>query len=534
MRRQDSQFTIVKKERLPPPPIAQLSSTAGWIIARNDEMNFRNEDGSEVYDVEAQERSAVRKKKKKKRPSTREGHDTSLSSSSDMLDQSSSLEERGSSQRDPSSSPNGTRRKKRSDREGGRSNGESRRNDASMTRLDSGSKPRRPSQLRDRGSTDHPQRPRGDDSAPDLVSERSSSRLRQESSRRSRAIPQPDQPLSREEATDRKTRRADSDGKPKRKSPRKKDAYEGVAGEEEFNDHETGDGTSRRVDNGRRRRKKEDNNPTDMDEGEPREQEVFVASRGGTTVPSYLDKKKEGGLYDDETELAVAELVSAHTEYQPGPVYMASKHDVRKTQEKLTNKKKSKMRTYILSGLTVAAVLILVVVLVVTRKNKNTGSNPTQAPTLQRPSCIASKIESALLSDSSVLNDPTSPQSRALDWITDEDPGGLLDCFAPTLLQRWALAVFYYSTTKDGAQWLSCSPSDDPTDTDCTAKKLDPNYAIEDGSFITINASLYLDVPNQKQWLKDGDECLWWGIECTPEAEGGEVGIISLSTLSLV
>mmetsp|Transcript_1558 Transcript_1558/g.2787 ORF Transcript_1558/g.2787 Transcript_1558/m.2787 type:complete len:787 (-) Transcript_1558:300-2660(-) len=484
-------------------------------MASNNGMNFRNpghEDDSEVYDIEAQERAAARKKKKKKRPSTheREGRENSASSS-DVVDQSSSFDGRGSShsQRD-----NGTRRKQGSEREVGRrkqrserSSGESRRNDASMTRAESASspdsKPRRPSQLRDRGSTDQPRR--------------------QDTSRRSRAVPEPDRPLSREEATDRKTRRTDADGKVKTKSSQKKSSYQGLAGEEEFNDHEIDDGTSRRGDNGRRRKKE---NTEFM--GNPAEQNVFVSSRGGASAPS-LDKKKEGG-YDDGTDLAVAELVSAQIDYQPGPVYMASKHDPAKAQKKLMKKKKSRMRTYILAGLVVAAVLILVVVLVVTRKNKKTtpqtGSNPTQAPTQQRTSCIASKIESALLSDPSVLNDPTSPQSRALDWITYEDPGGLLDCFAPTLLQRWALAVFYYSTTKDNAQWLSCFPSDDPTDTNCIAKELDRDYVIEDGSFLEIDPSLYVDVADQKQWLKDGNECLWWGIECSTE---GDVGILSLS-----
>lgn len=58
-------------------------------------------------------------------------------------------------------------------------------------------------------------------------------------------------------------------------------------------------------------------------------------------------------------------------------------------------------------------------------------------------------IVSASPSSTMALADESSTQSRALDWLYTSDPSGLSDI---RLVQRWALASFYYAT--DGDRWV--------------------------------------------------------------------------------
>jgi len=65
------------------------------------------------------------------------------------------------------------------------------------------------------------------------------------------------------------------------------------------------------------------------------------------------------------------------------------------------------------------------------------------------------EIETILegVSDPTSLNDPTTPQGRALKFITEDDQ--LLPPYCPSdprLIQRYVLAVFYYAT--NGNTWL--------------------------------------------------------------------------------
>jgi hypothetical protein len=216
------------------------------------------------------------------------------------------------------------------------------------------------------------------------------------------------------------------------------------------------------------------------------------------------------------------------------PVYYPLDYNPTDHPKKLQREKDNSMRKSLLVTLLLASVIGLLIGIIIavvqpgtdnSRNNESQESGPT--PGANRAACIDTRIKNALLSDLSTLNDSSSPQSRARDWILNEDPGGLLVCDAPNLIQRWALATFYFATTKDDIIWLGgCGSTGDPADMKCTA------HVLSGGSMATpINERKYNEIPNQNQWLKATNECTWYGVECLG---GDDVTDLVLGTLSLI
>jgi hypothetical protein len=81
------------------------------------------------------------------------------------------------------------------------------------------------------------------------------------------------------------------------------------------------------------------------------------------------------------------------------------------------------------------------------------------------------------VTDESILTDPNTPQGMAFRWLLDDDPLQVNPCTYETLLQRYALATFIFSTTES-------SPWDEDTD-----------------------------------WLSGEFECNWFNVTCA----GGEL-----------
>ena len=97
---------------------------------------------------------------------------------------------------------------------------------------------------------------------------------------------------------------------------------------------------------------------------------------------------------------------------------------------------------------------------------------------------------------------PFSPQSQSLRWITEED--SLYLCpDDPFLVQRYTMAVFYFST--DGPNWVECSAPDDLSDP---------------ASIAEANANCALEVEigqgGTDAWLTPVSECQWGGGACDP------------------
>jgi hypothetical protein len=81
------------------------------------------------------------------------------------------------------------------------------------------------------------------------------------------------------------------------------------------------------------------------------------------------------------------------------------------------------------------------------------------------------------------MSTPSTPQNDALIWLA-ENPN-LNDYSEARLIQRYILAVFYFST--NGDDWLYCGRSDATCGGD----------------------------PDEASWLSESSECVWLGIECT-------------------
>ena len=93
----------------------------------------------------------------------------------------------------------------------------------------------------------------------------------------------------------------------------------------------------------------------------------------------------------------------------------------------------------------------------------NTANSPQltaggpQWSSMTRAEAIRNIVED--LSDADLLDDASSPQNRALRWITDEDEAALVETNPPRIKQRYILAVLYFATNGDSwsnkFNWLS-------------------------------------------------------------------------------
>eukprot|EP00978_Attheya_sp_CCMP212_P038897 scaffold197285_cov41-Attheya_sp.AAC.1 len=92
------------------------------------------------------------------------------------------------------------------------------------------------------------------------------------------------------------------------------------------------------------------------------------------------------------------------------PVYQATEFDPSKKPRATEITKRNSMYKYGVIGLLLSGAIALIVVIVVQQQKKGGATpsslTPTLSPTFQRETCIAELIQSALLSDLSVLDDP--------------------------------------------------------------------------------------------------------------------------------
>ena len=121
------------------------------------------------------------------------------------------------------------------------------------------------------------------------------------------------------------------------------------------------------------------------------------------------------------------------------------------------------------------------------------GPGPAPAPTPEPPTgdCLQGRTREEYVYDllvevtaADILNDPSTPQGMAFDYMANEDPFLEDPCLSNTIEQRYGLTTMYYSLT--GQEWL-----------------------LNDG------------------WLGQEQECLWYGIECS----GGDPSEVTRLTL---
>ena len=111
-----------------------------------------------------------------------------------------------------------------------------------------------------------------------------------------------------------------------------------------------------------------------------------------------------------------------------------------------------------------------------------------------------------------VLEDVSSPFSKALRWIMYHDPMELVP-EAPNFIQRYVLAYVYYATSVE-KPWVSCNPPSDDEADSCLWDKI-----------------LHLDNLDGRvqvasfRWLSGVPECFWAGISCDAFNQTRSVGL---------
>ena len=98
-----------------------------------------------------------------------------------------------------------------------------------------------------------------------------------------------------------------------------------------------------------------------------------------------------------------------------------------------------------------------------------------------------------------------SPHGRAAKWIIEEDERELSP-YDDGLLQRFLLAVFYFTTTSNGqTPWLSCNPDFTNSSNEmCDFQTYTMNSS---GHVVNKPVSSY-------RWLSKVHECAWAGNMC--------------------
>jgi hypothetical protein len=175
------------------------------------------------------------------------------------------------------------------------------------------------------------------------------------------------------------------------------------------------------------------------------------------------------------------------------------------SQSNHNSKRWTRRRVLLVSGLGVIVLISIVLGVVLPKKNNNSTSSSenlqTSGPLMPEAQVDQATIEanqnsfigSTLMSEyvklsipnwSTTVADTNSPQGKALYWITSR--ANFPQLSAATNLQRYALAVFYYSTFKQDHDFMDTEPADWTSSDD---------------------------------WISDKNECQWEGVICNGSSE---------------
>lgn len=156
---------------------------------------------------------------------------------------------------------------------------------------------------------------------------------------------------------------------------------------------------------------------------------------------------------------------------------------------------------YMLLGMLLFAVVLMI--LVGTKKEKEYSSAAKHEANSVRYQEIRQAVILQGISKEEMFDDETSAEHDALRWIAYSD-AARLPTDDPNLVQRYALAVFYYSSYKDFVR-------------DHGEQKP-----------IEIGDKQYEGVPvagwhRRDYWLTEKGYCTWYGVSCKPRNINGEV-----------
>lgn len=157
----------------------------------------------------------------------------------------------------------------------------------------------------------------------------------------------------------------------------------------------------------------------------------------------------------------------------------------------------------------VVAMVVLLAVLLAPKEVPVVTDPPTESPTLSPTVRTRETIITSFLAQefSSSVRVEGTAYARAKDWIVFEDLMQLrVGVNSNQLKQRFALAVFYFSTTRN-EPWRSCN-APYPAENNSTCTYLQPARSPDGLSLV------YNEVPNMIRWLSEHSECAWYGIVC--------------------
>lgn len=192
------------------------------------------------------------------------------------------------------------------------------------------------------------------------------------------------------------------------------------------------------------------------------------------------------------------------------------------------------------SVLGIAIIVLLSVLLVPPKADYRTDTLsmtkvPTASPTdITRETIVINYLAQEL--SPKVLIKGTA-YSMAADWILNYDPQQLdfdMNRDSKPLMQRFALAVFYFSSTRNGSTpWRSCNPPSMPSlKRPISAAAETNNSATENINTCTFlertpspdtSSIVYNEIPGKIRWLSSLHECEWQGVTCS--STSGVLGI---------
>lgn len=159
-----------------------------------------------------------------------------------------------------------------------------------------------------------------------------------------------------------------------------------------------------------------------------------------------------------------------------------------------------RFRFYVLIGTILLVAIGMCVALILASKQSSTSSNPTIAPTSVRENMGIAEEFIQVVGESD-FEFTGAPRNRANNWILHEDPLQL-QSDAENLLQRYLLALFYFSTT-ERRPWRTCNaPVEDETSS-CIFDSLTQVYP----------EKVYTE-KDSFRWLSEKHECEWAGVHC--------------------
>jgi len=127
--------------------------------------------------------------------------------------------------------------------------------------------------------------------------------------------------------------------------------------------------------------------------------------------------------------------------------------------------------------------------------------------------------------DNVMTTNTDSPIYRATQWIIHIDEARLCPDDLATVQQRYAFAVFYYSTSLFPWNYCGADPATSPCFGDTTKANIQrssPSNAADINNIITLkNTSLASEI--SQRWLSAGHVCSWYGVKCNGQLEATKI-----------